>query len=154
MEKTRWFLVMRIKKPPNNELNRLLQVTNDVVTACGQSPLYVQHEPQAIFPPVSARNPTTHEKKRQQAKLNSKYQESPLKPSPKSDMSLNFHISIGWTLSAPSEGSSSMRRTTKADNQMFEFQLPVKALKLKIGNSVTSISLLPKTEMTSGILEA
>lgn len=144
---------MRIKKPPNNELNRLLQVTNDVVTAFGQSPLYVQHEPQAIFPPISARNSTTDKKKRQEAKLSSKYKESPLKPSPKFDMSLNFHISIGWALDAPSEGSN-MGGTTKVDNQMSKFQLQVKALKLKIGNSVTSISLLSKTEMMSGILEA
>jgi hypothetical protein len=141
---------MRMKKPPNDELNRLLRVTNRVVTAFGQSPLYGQPEWKARGSTAARRGSTIFGKKRQQARNDRRLEESPLQSSPNFDMSLNFHISIGWALSTPSEESS----TIKADNPFPEFRFTVKALKLKIGNSVTSIPFHSRTEATNGIFEA
>ncbi|RMJ24089.1 hypothetical protein PHISP_05047 [Aspergillus sp. HF37] len=39
-EKTRWFLVLRVKKPRNDELNRLLAISNRSLALFDQPPLY------------------------------------------------------------------------------------------------------------------
>lgn len=39
-EKTRWFLVLRVKKPINDELNRLLAISNRSLALFDQPPLY------------------------------------------------------------------------------------------------------------------
>lgn len=63
------------------------------------------------------------------------------------DFSISFHISIGWALEWP---SSYVLDTTRAliNDEVFELlqEAPVKvdALKVKVGNVVTSISLTPK----------
>ena len=44
-EKNRWFLVLRVKVPENNGLNKLLHVSNTVVQEYGQAPLYVEASP-------------------------------------------------------------------------------------------------------------
>jgi hypothetical protein len=141
---------MRIKRPPMNELNRLLQVANGVATAFGQTPLYIQPESGLGFLATPSGGSNNQEKKHQQAKHNSNL---PLQSKSNFDVSSNFHISIGWALNAPSEDSC-IRRNIEAASRISEFQITVKALKLKIGNSVSSISLLSKTETTTGLFEA
>lgn len=147
-EKSRRFLVMRIKKPPNNELNRLLQGANDAVTAFGQPPLYAQPESQPFVPAQAFTTKTRHPKPKF---LTNK---SPfVSQTPTIDQSLNFHISIGWSLGSPSAEKSSITPSKYQPDVQNppEFQFQVKAIKLKIGNSVTSISLLSKTETSGGI---
>lgn len=39
-EKTRWFLVLHAQKPPNDDLNRLLKLSNRCLASFGQPPLY------------------------------------------------------------------------------------------------------------------
>lgn len=154
--KNRWFLVLRIKKPANDELNRLLQVVNEVVTAFGQSPLYAeQHEISqsmlSLAPARASSYTTLHQKRPQQAKSDLKYKVPSFKTYPVLDLSSSFHFSIGWALSAPLEDLN-----TKGDvgggGQVSESQVSVKAIKLKIGNSVTSLPLLSKMEFSGGIV--
>lgn len=128
-----------------NELNRLLQAANDVAEAFGQSPLYIQSESRLGFSTVPTGGSIKQEQKYQNAKFNSKFKDFPLQSNPNFDVSSNFHISIGWALNAPSEDPC-IGRKIEAASPISEFQITVKALKLKIGNSITSISLLPKTE--------
>lgn len=147
-EKSRWFLVMRIKKPPNNELNRLLQSANEAVTAFGQVPLYSQPQSQ---PSVPAQSFTT---KARHAKPKFMLKKSPVVgPNPIIDQSSSFHISIGWSLGSPSAEilSSTPSKYQLDSRNPPEFQFQVKAIKLKIGNSVTSISLFSKIETSNGI---
>ena len=46
-EKNRWFLVLRVKAPDNNELNKLLHISNTVVQEYDQPPLYVEPTPKS-----------------------------------------------------------------------------------------------------------
>lgn len=147
-EKTRWFLVMRIKKHLNNELNRLLQVANDAVTAYGQLPLYTQP---SSYPSVPAQG---HKTRFRPPKHKFPLKKPPsITPTPIVDQSSNFHISIGWSLSPPSAEESKTTPSGKEldDPKAPEFQFQVKAVKLKIGNTVTSISLISKKETHAGI---
>ena len=150
-EKSRWFLVMRIKKPPNNELNRLLQSANDAVTAFGQPPLYAQPESQPSVPTQGFATKARHSR---HSKPKFLLKKAPIfSPNPIIDQSSNFHISIGWYLGCPlAEISSATPPIHQLDTQNLpEFHFEVKSIKLKIGNSVTSISLLSKMETSSGI---
>lgn len=139
---------MRIKKPPNNELNRLLQSANDAVAAFGQPSLYAQLESQPSVPTQGFTTKARHSKPKFLLK------KSPtVGPNPIIDQSSNFHISIGWSLGCPSaEISSGTPTLHQLDTQSLpEFQFEVNSIKLKIGNSVTSISLVSKMENSSGI---
>lgn len=147
-ENSRWFLVMRIKKPPINELNRLLQSANDAVTAFGQLPLYVQPESQPALLAKGFTSKARHSKPKFLLKKS-----AIVVPNPIIDQSSSFHISIGWSLgslSAETSSSTPPKAQLSVKNST-EFQFEVKAIKLKIGNSVTSISLLSKMETGSGI---
>ena len=122
-DKTRWFLVIRIEKPPKDELARLLYVTNEVVQGFGQLPLYgAPHQP-------------------------------PLGTAPRAqdDVSSSFHISIGWSLNTPSTDSS-VKLKDEVDARDIAFHLLVSFIKVKIGNGVTAISLVSKVKTYNGIV--
>lgn len=122
-EKTRWFLVIRIEKPPENELARLLYVTNEVAEGFGQLPLY--GEPQQLLSGTAPRG--------------------------QDDLSSNFHISIAWSLNPPSNDSS-VKLENEIDARDIAFQLHVSSVKVKIGNGVTAIALASKVETSNGII--
>ncbi|KKK19956.1 hypothetical protein AOCH_003142 [Aspergillus ochraceoroseus] len=81
-EKTRWFYVLRVKRPPQDSLNSLLRMSNRAVALFEQPPLY---EPASSISktPKSARSGEN-------------------KSSPPNDYTDSFHISVGWSLTEPS----------------------------------------------------
>lgn len=122
-EKTRFFLVIRIEKPPVNELERLLNVTNGVAQRFGQLPLY--GEPKQLPSGFALQS--------------------------RDDVASSFHISIGWSLNSPSNESSAELKN-RIDVRDIFFQLHVSSIKVKIGNGVTAIPLASKVEIFNGIL--
>ncbi|CRG92028.1 U6 snRNA phosphodiesterase [Talaromyces islandicus] len=112
-ENTRWFLVMRIKRPPQDQLNTLLRISNQTLTTFGQPPLYA---PKKIKHPVS-----------------SAYKED--------DFSDRFHISLAWSLTAPSIDEQT--RISGIDLKPLEESLRIEfnSVKVKIGNVVKSLAL-------------
>ncbi|KAJ5114493.1 hypothetical protein NUU61_000252 [Penicillium alfredii] len=114
-EQTRWFLVLRVRKPANDGLNRLLRVSNDSLALFDQPPLYQDPRPSR----ASARG-----------------QDSGLCP----DSSHYFHISLAWNLSDPS--SSARDRVASTDlRPLRELRVRFSSVKAKIGNHVASIPL-------------
>jgi U6 snRNA phosphodiesterase len=139
-EKTRWFLVLRLRKPGGDGLNRLLTVCNETVEQYSQPPLYTASR--------SARQ--------RSLKLNrgqKKYGRSRDGSLPKMDEALDFssafHISIAWALEQPSSFLMDIMKAAIND-EIFEslkkVPITVDALKVKVGNIVTSISLPVKAE--------
>ena len=126
-EKTRWFLVLRLRKPEFDGLNKLLHVSNQVVQEYNQPALY------------TTRN--IHGKR-----------ERPTRKLPYAqwvdiqDVSDAFHISIAWTLTAPNDELLKLARAMFAayKKELDQFQVQVGEIKFKVGNVVTSIPL-PKT---------
>ena len=111
-EKTRWFLVLDVQKPPNNDLNRLLKLSNRSLASFGQPPLY-EKTPQTSDADVGQTN---------------------------EDYSHCFHISLAWALAEPS--SDDKKRVASIAFQVLkEFNIRFDCVKAKIGNNISSIPL-------------
>ena len=124
-EGIRWFLILDLSQPANNELNSLLQLSNRVAASFGQPPLY--DEPHS----------RTAKKNRTQAYgVESESEETP----ESQYVSSKFHISIAWTLNAPSQN---MKEETHSADLTALRNAPVTftSVKAKIGNSVSSLYL-------------
>jgi hypothetical protein len=114
-EKTRWFLVLHVAKPHNDELNRLLHVSNRALACFDQPPLYT--------PSRDSRPRASVAHDRQHA-----------------DYSDCFHISIAWSLSGPDEGEA--ERVAAIDLKSLQgLEVRFDSVKAKIGNHVESIPL-------------
>ena len=72
-------------------------------------------------------------------------------PSNDIDMSSSFHISIGWTLGAPTQGLRERLKTTSIDLQAIK--IDVHTVKVKIGNGITALSLAMKVDNSNKIIE-
>ena len=59
------------------------------------------------------------------------------------DVTSNFHISIAWSLEAPSSALAAQTRSMDI-SRLKEVQVSVKAVKVKIGNIITSHALSVK----------
>ena len=137
-EGNRWFLVLRLNRPECDTLNRLLQVTNAAALAFQQPLLYAKAPNMAV---------ETHAQKRSW-KLSdngraTKGTAAELHSNTGGDLSSYFHISIAWTLEEP---SASMKQALEdlVEGEDFHLNLNVDAIKTKIGNVVTNISLAIK----------
>lgn len=143
-EKTRWFLVLKLEKPPQNGLNKLLHLSNQTVTDFGQPPLYTD----------SLQSSTDGQSRKRQAGNGSRSKgitgaaaSSSMTrsgPSTDIDMSSSFHISIGWTLGAPTHGLRERVDATGIDFQTIK--VDINTVKAKIGNGITAISLATKID--------
>ena len=66
-------------------------------------------------------------------------------------MSSSFHISIGWTLAAPTQDMRQILNTTGISFQAVKVE--VNTVKVKIGNGITAISLASKIDDSNKIIE-
>ncbi|OBT92774.2 nuclease [Pseudogymnoascus verrucosus] len=133
-EGTRWFLALRVAKPLEDNLNKLLRVCNDTVQSHGQSPLYASARPPDPDTPAQNKLPP-------RPPSNS--------PSPQKDLSSSFHISIAWALTAPSKTSDTPKYPSASEiEKLNSASMPIVAsvIKAKIGNVVTSIPLSVERE--------
>jgi U6 snRNA phosphodiesterase len=111
-ERTRWFLVLRLSRPDNDDLNRLLGACNGCAQRFELAQLY------------TGRNDAKGDK---------------------DDYDSNFHISIAWTVRRP-QGTTSeswadaLRRGVEV---ALQDRIAFNTVKLKIGNAVEDIPLLP-----------
>ena len=153
-EKTRWFLVLRVARPGNDGLSKLLRTTNKAVETFGQPPLYSPAQvqgPRAIKSIRAPRGSRPMRGPRVHAVTRSKDRSPPRQDPNDEDLSSYFHISIGWTLNPPSTDLTDRTRSTVLRDIMV-LQIPVNAVKVKIGNNVTSIQLPTKVEEGRGLI--
>ena len=146
-EKTRWFLVMRLDKAPQDGLNQLLRISNGVIQSFGQPPLYADSQP-----PPQANNTREH-KIRQKGPLKTASQTSPAQMAAVNhvDVSSSFHISIGWTLTAPSK--SLVEKLDSASHDFKTVKIGINTVKAKVGNGITSMFLASKIDTSNRIIE-
>ncbi len=149
-ERTRWFLVLKLEKAPQDGLNKLLHLSNQTVANFGQPPLYtdlLRHSADGQFRKRHAGGGRSKETTRAVAPSSLSCSEA----SADVDMSSSFHISVGWTLGVPTQGLRERLDTTG-----FEFQalkVDVNTFKVKIGNSITAIPLATKIDSANKIIE-
>lgn len=121
-EGTRWFLALRVAKPLEDNLNKLLRVCNDTVQSHGQPPLYASAAPPDPDTPAQNKLP-------------------PQSPSQQKDLSSSFHISIAWALTAPPRTSNDPAAPKIVKLGSASTPIMASEIKAKIGNVVTSIPL-------------
>lgn len=134
-EKNRWFMVLRVSQSTTHELAQLLRISNGVVAKFGQRPLYEEH--QQILYPSHGLNENSATKVKMIKSLDPIAQR----------MAPHFHISIGWSLQSPPNQTEKLQNTFALDNSMFRFD--VSTVKVKIGNEVIALSLLPGVDNAS-----
>lgn len=151
-ENTRWFLVLKLEKAPQNSLNKLLHLSNQTATGFGQPPLYIDSQQSSVdgqFRKGQAGNVGRSKEARRAASSSAT---SRIEIPNDVDMSSSFHISIGWTLGAPTQGMRERLNSSGIDSQAIK--LNVNTVKVKIGNGITAISLATKIDNSNKIIEA
>ena len=150
-EKTRWFLVLQVSRPPEDNLNKLLRVCNRVANESGHPTLYVEAEPQ------NASFPRKYTRVRGNSLRNGRVpprrliDEHTANRKDVVDCTSHFHISIAWTLAPPSPSVESVLESLDI-TKLQQLHLQVTAIKAKIGNAVTVYSLLDKQGEARGII--
>ena len=147
-EETRWFLVLKLERAPQNGLNKLLHVSNETVTGFGQPSLYTE----SLKPSLDGRSrkrQASRSKETSAAAASSTMGRAA--PSIPNDMSSSFHLSIGWILGAPMEGLVERLNTLVIDYQAIK--VDVHTVKAKIGNGITAISIATKIDNLNKIIE-
>ena len=140
-ENTRWFLVLKLEKPFQDDLNKLLQISNQAVTGFGQPSLYT--DSLQSFPDSQPR--------KRQAGNRGRSKEITGAAASYTDMSSSFHISIGWTLDASSQDLRERLNNTAIDFQ--GITIDINTVKVKIGNGITALSLARKIDTVNKIIE-
>lgn len=122
-DRSRWFLVLNIKKPARDEFNRLLNACNHAVQRCGHQGLYTGGE---------GDGPMEGHRILESAKGGTFTQD---------DRSAYFHVSIAWNLSEPDPEWISLIRNIDISKHIQSPEAAIDAVKVKMGNVVKSISL-------------
>ncbi|RHZ57782.1 HVSL domain-containing protein [Aspergillus thermomutatus] len=119
-EKTRWFLVLRVTKPANDNLNRLLALANRSLAHFDQPPLYADRSTEPIH---------------MHGRLES------IKPDTQpEDLSHCFHVSLAWSLTEP---TPEQKKEIEAMDLrgLRSLIIHFDCVKAKIGNTISSIPL-------------
>ena len=116
---TRHFLVLTVKKPVNNELNRLLKACNQSAADFGLPQLH-----------------GTTLDTRKSGGLTATTDDCKSRPS----LSALFHVSIAWRLNTPEEGASPTAGISDL-KQSLRIPIHFDAVKVKIGNEVKDLLL-------------
>ncbi|KAK2758694.1 poly(U)-specific 3'-to-5' RNA exonuclease [Arachnomyces sp. PD_36] len=140
-ENTRWFLVLRINKPKNNDLNRLLRISNQSLAVFEQPPLY-----DTVDQTQSREQSRGRGSGRGRGRGGNVREPVAAKPE---DHTERFHISIAWSLTEPSaEENERIRNIALGGLQDVEIQFD--SVKVKIGNHVLKLPLSTKALETKG----
>ena len=152
-ENTRWFLVLKLEKAPQDGLNKLLHVSNQTAKEFGQPPLYTDWLQPSVDTDRPSRKRHLGNPGRSKETTRAAASGHITRPAPSSyaDMSSSFHVSIGWTLDAPSQTLRERLNTTGIDFQAIK--IDVNTVKAKIGNGITAIPLAVKIDNSNRIIE-
>ncbi|PWY71066.1 hypothetical protein BO94DRAFT_476806 [Aspergillus sclerotioniger CBS 115572] len=125
-EKTRWFYVLRADKPEEDNLNRLLRLSNRSLARVEQPPLYETSQDVAAVLESKSRT--------------AQPQVSRGTGQTRGDYSHCFHVSLAWSLTGPS--SEEREEIVSIDLQKVHgLNIRFDCVKVKIGNNVSSIPL-------------
>ena len=143
--------MLKLERAPQNGLNKLLHHSNQTVMGFGQPSLYTD----SLLSTVDGRS-----RKRQagnvgrpkgskRAALSASTSQS---ERPRiTDVSWNFHISIGWTLGAPTQDLRERLNSTGIDFQAIKVEVNI--VKIKLGNGITAIPLASRINDSNKIID-
>ncbi|MCJ1404897.1 poly(U)-specific 3'-to-5' RNA exonuclease [Xylographa trunciseda] len=142
-EKTRCFLVLQLARPAENTLNALLWASNESAKAFSKPTIYIKPEIEAAEVRQRGRGMRGSQPDGRSRAVNR------INGTP--DCTSCFHISIAWSHTMLSNDiRAGISSTYSADIK--ELPISVKAVKVKIGNTVTSLLLSAGVVDTGGII--
>ena len=121
-ERNRWFLVLGIKKPARDELNRLLSACNEAAQKSGHPALYSGGKGDG---PMETNSPTA----------------DPHLEHDRTDRSENFHVSIAWNLTEPRPEWISLVQSVNVNRHVRSPQAFFDVVKARVGNVVHNFDL-------------
>ncbi|KAF2705176.1 hypothetical protein K504DRAFT_484547 [Pleomassaria siparia CBS 279.74] len=127
-QRNRWFLVLGIAKPAQDELNGLLNACNNATEKCGHPGLYTGGNGDGPMPDNKARDCAT--KRNDQNTADDSL-----------DRTENFHVSIAWNLGEPDPEWIALLGTIDLTKHLQAPEAPFDAVKVKVGNVVHNIEL-------------
>jgi hypothetical protein len=127
-ERNRWFLVLSIEKPAQNELNGLLNACNEATGKCGHPGLYVGGRGDGPMEDDTKNTGSKRRKSEQCQKDNDDYTD-------------RFHITIAWNLEEPDPEWTSLIKTIDVSKHIQSPQASFDVVKARIGNVVHNIAL-------------
>lgn len=154
-EQTRWFLVLRLTRSADNELNRLLHLCNEAAQAFGQPLLYADiKRPKQRESRTNAISAGQGRKHGASDLVNLRNSESSIEEA--GGASNHFHVSIGWTLEKPSSELLAQTRSINEEKAIAkgigEMCIRFDSVKLKVGNTVKDMVLPTKVQESKGLI--
>ena len=144
-DSSRWFLVLRLQQDAQDQLSKLLLLSNKAVVEFGQPPLYATHTSFKFSGGRGQLQPMKGSSKPYlPPKLAVPY------PGDNESVHFGFHVSIAWALQPPTE--SSLERARDALVNIEPLFVDVSSVKVKMGNAISVISLSAWKEPRSGII--
>jgi hypothetical protein len=124
-ERNRWFLVLGIEKPAQNELNRILIACNKAAKISGYPALYSGGQGDG---PMESNTPTDRLKKSQDAQ-------------DEIDCTDYFHISLAWNLTEPDPEWVSLVQNIDVRKHIQSPEASFDVVKARVGNVVHNFGL-------------
>ncbi|KAF2836290.1 hypothetical protein M501DRAFT_914359, partial [Patellaria atrata CBS 101060] len=129
-DRTRWFLVLGVQKPANDELNRLLKACNKVARSFNQPELYNSASPETML--VG----------RKSKKSRAKEEQRPLTTEDDLDRTEAFHVSLAWSLHGDRLTQIQLDDIlAKMESAPEDINVRFRAVKVKIGNAISNVEL-------------
>ena len=145
-ELTRWFLVLRLSRAPRDSLEQLLRISNRRVVDFKQPVLYTSSRSPSDIHRNYHDKVVGQETWAQNAGVTSSQSTQSFKcPSGNSNVTSDFHVSLAWTLSAPTKELSEKLGNLK--RFVYGMKIGVNTVKIKVGNNITSIPLNSTSEI-------
>ncbi|KAL1631415.1 poly(U)-specific 3'-to-5' RNA exonuclease [Diplodia seriata] len=150
-DRSRWFLVLGVRRPPNDEPNRLLLAANQAAKKFGYPELYAgtdrkqQHAEGVDMTGGWGTTIATENPEGTKGFVDGK-----------NDRSNAFHVSLAWSLEPPPDelrefsGVEEVADLMKQDVAQMSVRFDV--LKVKVGNAIHALDIAPKRKEVKGIL--
>jgi hypothetical protein len=138
-ERNRWFLVLAIEKPAQDELNRLLEASNEAAEKCGHPGLYTGGAGDG----PTGDNTSNNKPRKRRASPQGLNDKTGSRTS--LDCTDNFHVSIAWNLVEPDPEWLTLVRSIDVANYAGLAMRSFDAVKAKIGNTVHNIELASRS---------
>jgi len=135
-ERNRWFLVLGVDKPAQDELNRLLEACNEAAEKCGHPSLYTG----GIGDGPMEGN-TTSMDSRKRTKSTPRGFDDKVERLACVDCTDNFHVSIAWNLVEPNPEWLTLVRSIDMADYAGLTMTSFDTVKAKVGNTVNNIDL-------------
>ncbi|RMZ66754.1 hypothetical protein GMOD_00002118 [Pyrenophora seminiperda CCB06] len=127
-ERNRWFLVLSIKRPGQDELNRLLHACNEAAQTSGHPGLYTGAEGDG---PMEDTDLNDNLKRRKVDKIDLRHL----------DLSKYFHVTIAWNLTEPDTAWTTLVQQLDTTAFIQSPEATFDTVKVRIGSAVHNIAL-------------